>query len=126
MTQIIVRPLKAFHRNQVMVFLVPRYIRKCLCGVKCTTASLLKSCRKEGNLPMGTRPVCNTFFIPFFELPEKREREREKEDVLTIQNSSLLSLIISILGSANTSTFSNKAANIQELLPSFNWLSSAA
>lgn len=75
---------------------------------------------------MGTRPVCNTFFIPFFELPEKREREREKEDVLTIQNSSLLSLIISILGSANTSTFSNKAANIQELLPSFNWLSSAA
>lgn len=62
---------------------------------------------------MGTWLVCNAFLVPFYQLPVQK-REREKEGVLTVQNSVLLSLIRSVLGSSKGSTCSNKAANIEE------------
>jgi len=45
---------------------------------------------------------------------KKKQREREKEGVLTIQNSALLSLIRSASCSSKGSTCSNKAANTEE------------
>lgn len=91
-TQIIARLLKAFHMSQVMVFLVPLHTGTCLCGVTHVTASFLRSC-----FPVGTRLVCNTFLIPFYELPVQKSEEREKIAVLTIQNP--IWLIRSVSGS---------------------------
>lgn len=78
MTQIIARPLKAFHMKQVKVFLVAFYTGTCFRGVTYITASLLKSCRKKRHFLMGTQLVCNSSPIPFYELPEREGRSLDK------------------------------------------------
>lgn len=131
MTQNIARPLKAFHMSQVMVFLVSLYTDRCLHGVTCITASLLKSCWKKEHFLMGTRLVCNTLPFPFMSCQvRKGKRGREKEEVLPVPNWTLLSLIRSVSGSSDGLICSNKANNIEEASAKLqlvvNWLSSAS
>jgi len=58
-----------------------------------------------------------------FQKKKKKSEERKKEGALIMHYSSPLSLMRSVSGSSNGSTCGNKAANMQNLLPSYNWLS---
>ena len=124
MTQIIARLLKAFHMRQVMVFLVPLYTGTCLRGVTYITASLLKSCWKKGHFLLGTRLVCNTFLILFYELPvqKREEREREGRGLDNTKFNHLVELeVFQTLQMAPPAV--TKQPISRKLLPSYNWLS---